>query len=160
MRPRSLHARARSASGSGIGPGQGGHSLGKVNVTPLIDVVMCLIIFFLIVGRLAAHKPIQLPESDAGDDAKKNSPIVVEIIQPGNPESKEPLVMLAGRAVDLTALAAAVKDAVKTDGSEKSQRPVHLRAQRDLPYAMLSPVLKVCRGAGLTSVRLVTERSR
>ena len=143
-----------------VGGGHGGHSLGKVNVTPLIDVVMCLIIFFLIVGRLAAHKPIQLPESDAGEDAGRRSPIVVEIIQPGNPEAKEPLVMLSGRTVDLAALAAAVKDAVEIEGTDKAQRAVHLRAHRDLPYAMLSPVLKICRGAGLTSVRLVTERSR
>ncbi len=156
MRVRSLHSRA----GFGAAAGHGGHSIGKVNVTPLIDVVMCLIIFFLIVGRLAAHKPIQLPETESGEDPSKTSPIVVEVDLPGNPEAVEPRVMLGGRSVGLDALATAVKDAVRIEGSEKSQRPVHLKAPRELPYAMLAPVLKVCRGAGLTSVRLVTERSR
>ncbi len=157
MRPQSIHSRASFGSGHA---GGGGQALSKVNVTPLIDVVMCLIIFFLIVGRLAAHKPIQLPESGSGEEARKSSPIVVEILQPGNPNATEPVVMLGGRSVDLKALADAVKDAVKIEGTEKSQRPVHLRANRDLPYAMLSPVLKVCHEAGLTSVRLVTERAR
>lgn len=156
MRARSIHSHA----GLGPGAGRGGHALGKVNVTPLIDVVMCLIIFFLIVGRLAAHKPIQLPESETGEDARKTSPIVLEIMLPGNPEATEPAVLLGGREVDLATLAATVKDAVKVEGSEKLQRPVHLKAERNLPYAMLSPVLKVCRSAGLTSVRLVTGRAR
>ena len=43
-------------------------SFGKINVTPMIDVVMCLIVFYLIVGRLAADQRsgMRLPRHGRG----------------------------------------------------------------------------------------------
>jgi len=53
----------------------------KINVTPLIDVVMVLIIFYLIVGKLAAERQghVQLPSSAVGVQAETHDPVIVTI---------------------------------------------------------------------------------
>src|SRR5262245_29295771 len=54
------------------------HPFGEINVTPLIDVVMCLIIFYLLVGKLATDRKVQikLPESTVGAEAEPEVLIV------------------------------------------------------------------------------------
>ena len=129
-------------------PSGGSH----VNVTPLIDVVMCLIIFYLIVGKLAAPRVV-LPKAGAGLTDAGPKPLVIEVSAPAGAEL---LLSVSDRPVDLAALENIVRDASGANAS----RPVEIRASRDLTYERLSPVLKACRAAGLTSVRLAAERVR
>ena len=58
-----------------------GSSLEAINVTPLIDVVMCLIIFFLIVGKLSTDRgvPVRLPQSIRGSEETSASVMIVTI---------------------------------------------------------------------------------
>ncbi|CAN5730390.1 hypothetical protein BH11PLA1_BH11PLA1_05960 [soil metagenome] len=58
-----------------------GHSEGGINVTPLIDVVMCLIIFFLIVAKLAATQGpnVALPTTARGTPDQQRRAIIVSI---------------------------------------------------------------------------------
>ena len=60
-------------------------SFGEVNVTPLIDVVMCLIIFYLMVGKLATDRktPVTLPESAVGTQAEPDV-LVVNVAPAGS----------------------------------------------------------------------------
>ncbi len=129
------------------------HETGKVNVTPMIDVVMCLIIFYLLVGKLAMSQQVKnLPKSGQGTMEQPAAAMVVDILPGATPE--QPLLSLDGVASDVSALEAALK--ARAGGSSPE---VRIRAGRDLPYAQLSPVLAACKRAGLTSVRLVAERS-
>lgn len=132
------------------------HAFGKINVTPLIDVVMCLIIFYLIVGKLAIDRRISLPSTTAGLTQAGPTPVVLEIIPPPGPGAPAQFIV-AGQSVGADALETLLRGAAQ---DPSGARPVQIRAGRDLPYAVLSPVLQSCRRAGLTSVRLVTERSR
>ena len=52
-----------------------------VNATPLIDVVMCLIIFFLLVGKLASDRgaAVRLPESARGHEEQAATILVVTV---------------------------------------------------------------------------------
>lgn len=141
MRRRTLHAH---------------HEFGKINVTPMIDVVMCLIIFYLIVGKLAMDRRITLPTTTAGITATGATPIIIEIAPPDSPGAPAPIIV-AGQTIAPQALEELLRGAA---GDSGGSRPVQIRAGRELPYAMLSPVLQACRKAGLTSVRLMTERAR
>ena len=141
MRRRTLHAH---------------HEFGKINVTPMIDVVMCLIIFYLIVGKLAMDRRIMLPSSAAGITATGPTPVIIEIAPPDSPGAPAPIIV-AGQPIALPALDNLLRGAADDPAGP---RPVQIRAGRDLPYAMLAPVLQACRKAGLTSVRLMTERAR
>lgn len=139
------------------------HSVGKINVTPLIDVVMCLIIFYLIVGRLATDRSIVLPSSSAGVVESGPTPLTIEIVaKEGGSGAFE--ITVGGALVDEggldRAVAAAAGKAVRseTDPGPPGPKPVQIRAGKETPYSALSPVLAACKRAGLTSVRLVTER--
>src|SRR4051794_37469861 len=88
---------------------------GGVNVTPLIDIVMCLIIFFMLVAKIGvttgAEKEIDIPVSQLGFDIKQigiESSVVLNIRE------------VAGQPF-VTAI-------VESDGStNKTGKPVELR---------------------------------
>jgi biopolymer transport protein ExbD len=127
----------------------------KINVTPLIDVVMVLIIFYLIVGKLAADRQtrVDLPGSATGAGPEADKPVIVTIAmsQPG----QDPTVLVDGNEVPQDGLVNVLRARL---AGESGQPIVQVRADRKLPYGSVAPVVRACREAGLTSLRLVTER--
>src|SRR3954468_14060202 len=80
-----------------------------VNVTPLIDVVMCLIIFFLVCGRLAqeeANDHVVIPRAALGKElAEQRGRLLINVVpryrvagQPLNPGA-EPEVWVRGKPI-------------------------------------------------------------
>lgn len=124
---------------------------GEINVTPLIDVVMCLIIFFLIVGRLAMDPSVRLPTSATGQVPAGTEPLTVVIVRSAD---GTPSLASSEQPITLDALESLVRGAQASN----PPRPVLLRAPADLPFETLSPVLDACRRGGLRSARLATER--
>ncbi|MCW5764452.1 MAG: biopolymer transporter ExbD [Phycisphaeraceae bacterium] len=141
-------------------------TLEAVNVTPMIDVVMCLIVFFLIVGKLAADTggTVRLPGSAAGLAATRPPALTILV---GPPEGAErptrwggvpARVLVDGRAVtDEAALETLLRERLAT---LEPGAPVQVRADRDMRYEAVEPVLRACGRAGLTNLRLATERVR
>jgi len=124
----------------------------KINVTPLIDVVMVLIIFYLIVGKLAAERQghVQLPSSAVGVQAETHDPVIVTIEAPA-PGAATPQVLVNGHTVPEGSLESVLRTRVAADPGSTI---VQIRADRHLPYSDVAPVIKACRDAGL-----VTEKS-
>ena len=145
-------ARRRSRFLGRRGPSEG---VGHINVTPLIDVVMCLIIFFLLVGRLASRqgRPIDLPSTGVGDSAAAPK-LVVAVAAPGV-GAGEPEVTLGGNRVTISELPSLLRARL----GEPARGELAIRADRRLSWGQVRPVVEACRSAGLTSVRLVTERA-
>jgi biopolymer transport protein ExbD len=123
---------------------------GKINVTPLIDVVMVLIIFYLIVGKMATDRKVDLPRAGVGITETGAEPVTVDVI----PTQTGVNVLVAGRLIAPTSV-----DEVLRDLTRGRSRPVRIRAPKDMPYGKLEGVLVACRKAGLPSVRLVAERA-
>jgi len=122
----------------------------KINVTPMIDVVMCLIVFFLIVGQLAANRNVRLdlPESGAGDPARSRTPLVINAaIDPAGGAR----IVIDAREIDLDRLETEIRaGSAESDG-------VQLRADRRLAYAQIRPIIDACRAVGVRVVGLATE---
>ncbi|GJM18553.1 MAG: biopolymer transporter ExbD [Phycisphaeraceae bacterium] len=122
-----------------------------MNVTPMIDVVMCLIVFYLIVGHLVMEREglARLPESAQGEDQDDyTEPVIVSVVD------------------DATVLVDGVETAVDRLESvlagKLAQEPgtaVRLRAGRDMAYELVDPVIEACRSAGVANLELATERS-
>ena len=138
MRPRAFH-RSEPASAA-------------VNATPLIDVVLCMIVFFLLVGRLAETQrtPMDLPESAAGLAERHAESFVINLLR--EPDGGVSVVVN--------------EDPVTLDRVgpmlEEKRRAypgvvVTIRAPRDLPYGMLEPALRAAAAAGVSDVRLATR---
>ncbi len=137
------------------------HGFEGVNATPLIDVVMCLIIFFLIVGKLASERgrQVKLPETSHGQSARAADPMIVNVVRPEGPGA----AWLAGLGkvfiVDREVPDAAVLESLVRDRLlERPATAVEIRADRDLPYGAVEPVLRACGQAGAANVRLATEK--
>ncbi|MDX2116879.1 MAG: biopolymer transporter ExbD [Planctomycetota bacterium] len=121
-------------------------AVGHINVTPLIDVVMCLIIFYLIVGQLASARieEVNLPTTRSGVETRPGEGLVINIL----PGAK---VHLGVDLVSITELTQALK--------ARPGQEVQIRADKSLSYGEVQPVLRACREAGLTKVRLVTQKA-
>ena len=132
----------------------GAEGVGHINVTPLIDVVMCLIIFYLIVGRLASGqgRPINLPSTGVGQTGTPPKLVVSVAAPPAG--VVEPEVTLGGSPVTVAELPGLVKARL----GDPARGELAIRADRRLSWGQVRPVVEACRAAGLTSVRLVTER--
>ena len=115
----------------------------------MIDVVMCLIVFYLLVGQLASDQrsdqrsDLTLPRSAAGDETKITQAAFVNVRLEGDTLQLD----VDGSPVPLSQLGRTVRAAPA----------VHLRADASLPYERVSPVLAELRGAGVRSVRVVAE---
>lgn len=139
-------------------------TIGKLNVTPLIDVIMVLIIFYLIVGKLASDRlaMVDLPSSRIGEgESGGNRAIVISIVPGGSGGSGGGEVTVDDQPVKIAELAALLRAmgvGSVPEGQIKQAREVRLRADKGLPYGQVEPVLNACREAGVTAVKLVTDR--
>lgn len=129
------------------------HPFGKINVTPMIDVVMCLIVFYLIVGKLAADQrsSMRLPASASGVEDKPQDQLIINVM-PG--AGGEPRIVIDTAEIPPGQLTAAVRDRV----SAKPGVVVELRGSRELAYGAIAGVIRACKDAGVGSVRLAAER--
>ena len=134
---------------------------GKINVTPLIDVVMVLIIFFLLVGRIAADRSafVRLPASNQGD-ATATPGVTVAVLPPdATSGGVEPVVLVDATQFALADVAAALRARLPELAAGTQSTPILLRADRTLPYAAVEPVIRACREAGAVSLRLIASRT-
>lgn len=119
----------------------------KINVTPMIDVVMCLIVFFLIVGQMAAqrHLPVDLPDGPSGAPPAGEE-LAINVV-PGDGGVR---VVIDQVELSHEGTAEAVRQALSDDPT----RPVVLRASRRLTMGEVRPVIDACRDAGAPRLRL------
>lgn len=123
------------------------------NMTPMIDVVFLLIIFFLVSSHLARQETqveLQLPTAVSGqDDVDQLSPrMVINVKRDGS-------LWLAGRpiAIDqLKARFAALRD------QEGDALEVRIRGSRDAPYAVVEPIMLACTEARIWNVTYAVYR--
>ena len=124
-------------------------AMAEINVTPLVDVMLVLLIIFMVTVTLpAVGVPVELPESRAAPVEEKPDQITISIDRAGVIYIEEDAVP-AGNLPD--ALAALDR------GGE--QPLVVLRADRSLEYGRVMQVMGELGRAGFTSISMVTEGS-
>jgi biopolymer transport protein ExbD len=130
------------------------HPFGKINVTPMIDVVMCLIVFYLIVGKLAADQrtTIRLPTSTTGVEEKTQDTLIINVM----PTRGDAPARFVIDTLDVSPenLQAAIRDRLM----DTQDVVVELRGSRELTYSAIAFAMRACKEAGVESVRLATER--
>ena len=128
------------ASGPGIGEVRA-----EINVTPLVDVCLVLLIIFMVVTPLI-NDAVRLPETPTpGAMAERPDQLVVVVGGDGG-------VAVAGRPVTADGLA----EALRTEAG--SGREVVIKADRAIPYGRVREVMLALSRAGIGRVGLVTRR--
>ena len=127
----------------------------RFNITPLIDIVFQLIIFFLVASHFVRNENlevVELPEATQRESDEAESPhrLVVTI-------TANRAMHVAGNAVDLTA----VEQMIAAGLEASPQRfEVRLRGDRSVPYELVEPILLACARAGVRDVKFAVVPAR
>ncbi|BDW83511.1 protein TolR [Erythrobacter sp. Dej080120_24] len=125
--------------------------MAEINVTPLVDVMLVLLIIFMVTVTLpAVGVPIELPESRA--NAVEETPTQVTISIDG-----EGRVYVENERIATGALPEALAAINRTGSGELPT--VVLRGDRSLDYGRVMAVMGELGRAGFTSISLVTDGS-
>ena len=123
--------------------------MAEINVTPLVDVMLVLLIIFMVTAPLlVAGVPIDLPESRAGALDQNNEPINIAIDGNGAITIDDAPVAEAALAQRLAAIAASPQP--------PEGRRIYLRADKGLDYGRVMRVMGELNRAGLNRVALVS----
>jgi len=127
--------------------GRSRRALSEINVTPLVDVMLVLLIIFMISAPLlTAGVPVELPKTEAGAIDNQNQPLTVSIREDGSiylGDAQTPFAALAPRMQELAAAGPA--------------KPVYVRADGRAPYAIVAQVMASLSQSGFTSINLLTD---
>jgi len=126
--------------------------MADINVTPLVDVMLVLLIIFMVTAPLlVTGVPIKLPDSRAKSLDADTKPTVVTIRGDG-------AFFLDDKPMDEASLVAALDQiASLAAGAEPPQ--IYLRADSSLDYGQVMRVMGELNRAGLTKVALVSSTS-
>jgi biopolymer transport protein ExbD len=123
-----------------------------INLTPLIDIVFQLIVFFLVTSHLAQQEAaleLELPPAEsARPDLTTESPRIILNLLPGSED-----VWVAGRRLDLAGLRVVLEAERRQRGDQMELR---IRADRHTNYQQLEPILALCAELGIRNVTLAT----
>jgi len=136
------------SSGNSSGP------MADINVTPLVDVMLVLLIIFIITAPLMSHKvKVELPQANLiinPDDAEKRpNPITVAVKEDGtiywNDEevSKETL-----------------ESRFATAAQQTPQPPLNLRGDKTTKMSVINEVTKIAQGQGMLDVGFVATKEK
>jgi biopolymer transport protein TolR len=131
----------------------------EINVTPLVDVMLVLLIIFMVITPLLQRgKPVQLPESEQPekkpDDGKD---VIVSIEFVGKSGADVDYRLYIGREkVDLETLRAKLQDELRKDPA----RNVYLKGDKRLNYGVVQKLMELCHDAGFSQVQLATDERK
>ena len=118
----------------------------EINVTPLVDVMLVLLIIFMVTAPLMmAGVPLHLPQSNAARQTLVPKPIVLSLDAEGH-------VFLGDTPIP----DAALPDRLRALAREADQQTVYVRADQALPYGTVMRVRGEMTSAGLTRLSLVS----
>ena len=130
------------------GPESEESMLAEINVTPLVDVMLVLLIIFMIAApMLHPGIEVQLPEAEAKSlPLRVENPLVLTVHENG-------LVYVQSEAVHPTQLVERLLPILEARGDDS----VFLKADRRLPYGNVMEVLDLLNQGGIEQVGMVTE---
>jgi biopolymer transport protein ExbD len=131
--------------------GGGGGVMAEINVTPLVDVMLVLLIIFMITAPLAAHKiKVELPIATLAKPPEDvaNQPITLSVKDTGELYwNDEPITE------------AALQAQLRVAAQRTPQPELQIRADKDTEYQIVASVMTDAKNAGMVKVGFITQAS-
>jgi len=136
---------------SGLGAGSGGtpHAapMAEINMIPLVDVMLVLLIIFMITAPLIAHKiKIDLPQASTVLLEETPDTIVIALMADGR-------MFLNDVPIDRTGML----QRLSAEAQRKPQPELHLHVDRTLQFQALATVMADAQNAGMVKVGIATD---
>lgn len=127
----------------------GHRPMSDINVTPLVDVMLVLLVIFIVTAPLMASRlALELPKAVAPAAAASGSAVFVSIGLDAQGQTH-----WGDQAVDVTTLSQRLQEAARRDpGTE-----VQLRADTAVPYGRVVQLIGLAQAAGLSRIGFVAE---
>ena len=125
---------------------QSAAAISNINVTPLVDVMLVLLIIFMVTApMLQTGIDVELPETKNVKDVNPEERIIISI-------SREGLIYYGSDSINYSAIPGRLKKDAR--GPKDS---IFLRADKDVKWNSIVSVIDSIRGAGFSEIRLVTK---
>jgi len=134
-----------------VGGGKEG-PMAEINVTPMADVMIVLLIIFMVVTPLLQKGvDVKLPQASNTDDRKDQPKIPVVAVR------RDMTVFFGMERLDSQAALLPLLREMVQDMAEGT-RMAYLKADEQLPYSEVMKVMDLCREAGIEEIALIAER--
>jgi biopolymer transport protein TolR len=124
----------------------------NINVTPMVDVMLVLLIIFMVITPMLNNKVnVDLPKAAAAvvmEDANKEDAVVIAVTRDGK-------TFLGGDRVNIDDLGAKITDKL----ANKTEKQVFLRADSRANYGKVMDTIDGIRTAGVSQLGMLTERT-
>lgn len=123
--------------------------IADINVTPLVDVMLVLVVILILTAPLLASSiPLELPRAEGAGQAEGSRSLTLVVDRAGQ-------TYLNDEALSLDALSARLRSA----GQSNADTEIQLRADAAVPYGTVARVMGLAHQAGLSRIAFITERA-
>ena len=132
---------------------ESGGPMAEINVTPLVDVMLVLLIIFMITAPLMSHKvKVELPQATLNEIDQKPivvQPITIAVTEEGNlywndqPITKDQ-----------------IESRLSVEAQKTPQPSINVRGDRTTKYRVVQEIVQVAQSQGMRKVGFVAEKER
>ena len=121
--------------------------LSEINVVPLVDIMLVLLIIFMITAPMMQHgMNIDIPKVTTRPMPTKDEPQVLSV-------TKDERLILNEKKLEFKDL----KPAIQLLFANKKDKEIYLRADKDVPYGFVVSCMGLIREAGIEKINIVTR---
>ncbi|MDP8224462.1 MAG: ExbD/TolR family protein [Candidatus Lernaella stagnicola] len=133
-----------------ISTGGGGHRrlMSEINVTPLVDVMLVMLIIFMVTApMLQEGMSVNVPEVKAGPlEQHEQEPVILVVDKNGGLSIKRTAVPMEQLSKQLQEIFA-----------ERADKTLYLRADKDVSYGVVVQTMALAKQAGATKLSMITQ---
>ncbi len=123
-----------------------GRGFGEINVTPLVDVMLVLLVVFMVTAPLlSTGLRVELPNVEAAESPVKDTKLVVTV-------TKDEKVFFGEDDVTTS-----IEGVLATNPRVQKEKEIYIRADKNARYAAVARVVAAARSAGVLGLNLLVE---
>jgi biopolymer transport protein TolR len=135
---------------SGGDTGSGRRAMTDINVTPLVDVMLVLLIIFMVTAPLIqSGVKVDLPRAQAQQMEHAEEKLVLKI-------TRDRKIYLGDAEIPPGDL----EKKLSTNARVQKDKEIYLQADRSLPYGLVVQIMAAARRAGVESLGMITEEEK